>query len=72
MSLTPARMAELTEKIDARERLTRTDGEDLYASDDLAWLGGLAPGLSTSRPALNYGADDMDGAPNLRPSGPRS
>ena len=45
MALTPSRKAELTEKITARERLTRADGEDLYDSGDLAWLGGLAQNL---------------------------
>src|SRR3954449_11307903 len=49
MALSAARKAELTEKIEARERLTRQDGEDLYASDDLAWLGGLAHGLRTEK-----------------------
>lgn len=33
---------ELEEKVRAGERLTREDGIALYASDDLAWLGGLA------------------------------
>lgn len=33
---------ELEEKVYAGERLTRADGEALYASDDLAWLGKLA------------------------------
>jgi aminodeoxyfutalosine synthase len=45
MALTAARKDELTEKIEARERLTRLDGEDLYDSDDLAWLGRLAHGV---------------------------
>ena len=36
------RKAELTEKIASGERLTRQDGEDLYDSDDLAWLGAQA------------------------------
>src|SRR4051795_772011 len=49
MALTQARKAELTEKIEARERLTRQDGEDLYESDDLAWLGGLAHGVRTEK-----------------------
>ena len=31
------------------ERLTRADGEDLYACDDLAWLGGLAHGVRTKK-----------------------
>ncbi|HEY8451311.1 MAG: aminofutalosine synthase MqnE [Micromonosporaceae bacterium] len=38
----PARRRELEEKVYAGERLTRQDGEDLYACDDLAWLGRLA------------------------------
>ena len=33
---------ELEAKVAAGERLTRSDGEALYASDDLAWLGRLA------------------------------
>lgn len=49
MSLTQARKAELTEKISAGERLTRADGEDLYDTDDLAWLGGLAHGVRTQK-----------------------
>jgi aminodeoxyfutalosine synthase len=49
MALTAARKAELTEKIEARERLTRRDGEDLYASDDLAWLGRMAHGVRTEK-----------------------
>src|SRR3954469_7430805 len=36
------RKAELTEKIAAGERLSQQDGEDLYACDDLAWLGAQA------------------------------
>ena len=36
------RKRELEEKVYAGERLDRRDGEDLYASDDLAWLGRLA------------------------------
>src|SRR5215472_5930767 len=49
MALSEARKAELTEKVEARERLTQQDGEDLYASDDLAWLGGLAHGVRTAK-----------------------
>src|SRR4051812_49702218 len=49
MALTALRKAELTEKVEARERLNRQDGEDLYESDDLAWLGGLAHGLRTEK-----------------------
>ena len=37
-----ARKRELEEKVYAGERLSRADGIDLYASDDLAWLGRLA------------------------------
>src|SRR5215213_638838 len=33
---------ELEQKVYAGERLTRADGEALYAADDLAWLGRLA------------------------------
>jgi len=36
------RKQELTEKVTAGERLSFTDGVDLYDSDDLTWLGGLA------------------------------
>ncbi|WP_250002180.1 hypothetical protein [Actinoplanes sp. M2I2] len=36
------RKRELEAKVYAGERLTRADGEALYASDDLAWLGRLA------------------------------
>ncbi|HEY8828692.1 MAG TPA: hypothetical protein VIM17_13130, partial [Jatrophihabitantaceae bacterium] len=49
MPLTESRKAELSEKIVARERLNRTDGEDLYDSDDLAWLGALAHGVRTEK-----------------------
>ncbi len=49
MPLSDARKAELTEKITAGERLTRRDGEDLYDSDDLAWLGGLADGVRRAK-----------------------
>ena len=49
MPISEARKAELTEKIAAGERLDRADGEDLYAADDLAWLGGLAHGVRTAR-----------------------
>ncbi len=43
------RKEELESKIENGERLTQADGEDLYASDDLAWLGGLAHGVRTKR-----------------------
>src|SRR6202046_134189 len=49
MSLTAGRQAELTEKVPNHERLTRQDGEDLYDSDDLAWLGGLAHDVRTEK-----------------------
>ena len=49
MSLTSSRKAELSEKVAAGERLTRQDGEDLYESDDLAWLGGLAHRVRTAK-----------------------
>ena len=38
---------EIAAKVDAGERLSRADGEALYACDDLAWLGGLAHGVRT-------------------------
>src|SRR6478736_8338626 len=38
---------ELEQKVYAGERLTREDGIALYASDDLAWLGGLAHQVRT-------------------------
>ncbi len=38
---------ELAAKVEAGERLSRADGEALYACDDLAWLGGLAHGVRT-------------------------
>jgi aminodeoxyfutalosine synthase len=40
---------ELEEKVRSGERLTREDGVALYASDDLAWLGGLAHEVRTRR-----------------------
>jgi aminodeoxyfutalosine synthase len=49
MPISEQRKAELTEKVHAGERLTRTDGEDLYASDDIAWLGGLAHRVRTAK-----------------------
>jgi aminodeoxyfutalosine synthase len=49
MPLTQSRKAELTEKIAAGERLDYADGVDLYAADDLAWLGGLADGVRTAK-----------------------
>jgi aminodeoxyfutalosine synthase len=43
------RQQELEEKVAAGERLTFADGVDLYGSDDLAWLGGLAHSVRTAR-----------------------
>jgi len=43
------RKDEIAAKVDAHERLTRQDGEDLYAWDDLAWLGGLAHQVRTEK-----------------------
>jgi aminodeoxyfutalosine synthase len=40
---------ELEDKVLASERLTQQDGEDLYASDDLAWLGELAHHVRTQK-----------------------
>ncbi|MDT0417991.1 aminofutalosine synthase MqnE [Streptomyces sp. DSM 41982] len=40
---------ELEQKVRAGERLTREDGIALYASDDLAWLGGLAHEVRTAK-----------------------
>ena len=48
MALSESRKAELSEKVAGGERLSRQDGEDLYESDDLAWLGGLAHGRRTA------------------------
>ncbi len=47
--LSDTRKAELTDKIEAGQRLSYDDGVDLYASDDLAWLGGLAHGVRTAK-----------------------
>jgi aminodeoxyfutalosine synthase len=47
--LTDTRKDELSAKVAAGERLSRQDGEDLYASDDLAWLGGLAHSVRTAK-----------------------
>jgi aminodeoxyfutalosine synthase len=46
--LTP-RQQELEAKVAAGERLTYQDGVDLYATDDLAWLGGLAHSVRTAK-----------------------
>ncbi|MHB1614186.1 MAG: aminofutalosine synthase MqnE [Actinomycetes bacterium] len=43
------RKRELEDKVLAGERLDVTDGVDLYASDDMAWLGGLAHEVRTRR-----------------------
>ena len=40
---------ELEQKVRAGERLSREDGIALYASDDLAWLGGLAHEVRTRK-----------------------
>jgi aminodeoxyfutalosine synthase len=40
---------ELEQKVRAGERLTYDDGVALYASDDLAWLGGLAHEVRTAK-----------------------
>ncbi len=47
--LDEGRKRELEDKILAGERLDRRDGEDLYAVDDLAWLGGLAHHVRTQK-----------------------
>ena len=43
------RKQELAEKVAAGERLDHTDGVDLYGTDDLAWLGGLAHSVRTAK-----------------------
>src|SRR5689334_4903868 len=40
---------EIEQKVGAGERLSRADGEALYACDDLAWLGGLAHQVRTRK-----------------------
>ncbi len=40
---------EIEAKVRGGERLTREDGETLYACDDLAWLGGLAHEVRTRK-----------------------
>ena len=45
----PGLKRELEQKVDAGERLSREDGEALYACDDLAWLGGLAHQVRTRK-----------------------
>jgi aminodeoxyfutalosine synthase len=49
MPLSAFRKAELSARVAAGERLSRQDGEDLYASGDLAWLGGLAHQVRTRK-----------------------
>ena len=49
MAWNSTRKAELAEKIAAGERLDRSDGEDLYDCDDLAWLGGQAHAVRTAK-----------------------
>jgi aminodeoxyfutalosine synthase len=44
-----SRQQELAEKVAAGERLDYSDGVDLYATDDLAWLGGLAHSVRTAK-----------------------
>jgi aminodeoxyfutalosine synthase len=44
-----SRKQELAEKVAAGERLDYADGVDLYATDDLAWLGGLAHSVRTAK-----------------------
>ena len=51
MALEPTRRREIEEKVAAGERLSYADGVDLYASDDLAWLGGLAHQVRTAKNA---------------------
>src|SRR4051812_10869084 len=40
---------EIEQKVAAGERLSREDGINLYESDDLAWLGGLANEVRTRK-----------------------
>lgn len=47
--LDPGRRREIESKVAVGERLDRRDGEDLYATDDLAWLGELAHAERTRR-----------------------
>ncbi|HYT09244.1 MAG TPA: aminofutalosine synthase MqnE [Mycobacteriales bacterium] len=44
-----SRQREIADKVAAGERLTYADGVDLYASDDLAWVGGLAHSVRTAK-----------------------
>ena len=43
------RRREIEDKVAAGERLDYADGVDLYATDELAWLGGLAHSVRTAR-----------------------
>jgi aminodeoxyfutalosine synthase len=47
--LDPGRQRELEAKILAGERLDRSDGEALYTTDDLAWLGAMAHSVRTAK-----------------------
>jgi aminodeoxyfutalosine synthase len=49
MAIDQGRKREIEEKVQAGERLSYADGVDLYASDDLAWLGGLAHQVRTRK-----------------------
>ncbi len=44
-----ARAREIEEKVAGGQRLSYADGVDLYASDDLGWLGGLAHSVRAAR-----------------------
>ncbi len=45
----PGRKRELEQKVRSGERLSYDDGVALYATDDLAWLGGLAHEVRTAK-----------------------
>jgi aminodeoxyfutalosine synthase len=49
MAIDAARRHEIEEKVYAGGRLSYADGVDLYACDDLAWLGGLAQHVRTEK-----------------------
>jgi aminodeoxyfutalosine synthase len=49
MALDGYRRQQLEDKVHAGERLTYEDGVDLYACEDLAWLGGLAHEVRTRK-----------------------
>lgn len=61
--LDTGRRRELEEKVRAGERLSREDGLDLYASGDLAWLGGLAHGMRARLhgDVVHFGGEDSAG-----------